>query len=163
MKRGAVPIFLLIVVVPLLVSCRSAVDSEGAATPSDDQYEQRFDWTPRQGYQHLCSVKKFAFGGVGFAGITSDGEFAFRAVMLSPKAAELFRDGCVQATDEGKLYALCGLRQIDKEAYDHYVTTFRLRTNYVRTQSGCVMRDKPMSMVVGEIVDGNYDSNFAEK
>ncbi len=160
MKRGAAFVFLFIAIVPLIFSCKNP---DWDSTSHNRGYEQSESWTPRDGYEHLCAIKKFAFGGVGYGGVTSYGELAFHAVLKSPKAAEIFRDACVQATDEGKLYALCGLRQTDREAYDHYVATFRTETKQVRTQSGCIVTDKPMSLVVQEIANGTYDSNFAEK
>jgi hypothetical protein len=163
MKRGAVLFFLFITIVPLLFSCQGIRDSDSWLASGNGEFEVKEAWTPREGYEHLCTVKKFAFGGVGYAGMTSEGEFAFRAVLKSPKAAEIFRDACLRATDEGKLYALCGLRQTDREAYDHYVAMFRVETRKVRTQSGCMWSEKPMDTVVQEIVNGSYDSHFAKK
>jgi hypothetical protein len=163
MKRGTVLVLLLIATVSLFVSCQSTRNSDRESASHDGGYEEKESWTPQEGYEHLCSTKKFAFGGVGYAGVTSSGEFAFRAVLKSPHAAELFRDACIRATDEGKLYALCGLRKTDPEAYDHYVAEFHMETESVQTQSGCVIQNESMSTAVQNILDGTYDSYFTKR
>ena len=46
--------------------------------------------TPQQAYEQLLSVRCFAFGGVGFAGVTSEGERAYRAIAGGTNALALF-------------------------------------------------------------------------
>src|SRR6266576_3343418 len=46
--------------------------------------------TPQQAYEQLLSVGCFAFGGVGYAGVTSDGEKAYRAIAGGTSALALF-------------------------------------------------------------------------
>src|SRR5215468_6557000 len=71
-------------------------------------------WSPREreGFQHLLVARRFSFGGVGIAGLTSTGESAFQAVLEGRNAAEIFKvilSPGTNVTEEGKLYALCGI------------------------------------------------------
>src|SRR2546427_821043 len=61
--------------------------------------------TPQQAYEQLRSIKCFAFGGVGYAGTTSKGEVAFRAVAASTNGLQLLTTTLTNGTVEAKLYA----------------------------------------------------------
>ena len=49
--------------------------------------------TPEHAYEQLLAVRCFAFGGVGYAGVTSGGEIAYRAIAGSTNAVALFLKG----------------------------------------------------------------------
>jgi len=146
--RSAIPVFLFLLVASCCVSCRSTSDP-------------RATWTSAEGYEYLIVSRRFALGGVGFAGATSTGEFAFRAVLRSRGAREVFKlvlSPGAQATEEGKLYALCGIRATDRAAFDRYAA-FVVSTNAeVTTQSGCIVSHERVADVVKQIADGAYDS-----
>jgi hypothetical protein len=65
----------------------------------------------------LASAKMFAFGGVGVAGITSEGERNLRAVLQQSDASQQLQSALAHATPAGKLYILVGLRRCDRPAY----------------------------------------------
>jgi hypothetical protein len=125
-------------------------------------------WTPREreGFQHLMAARRFSFGGVGIDGHTSTGEYAFRAVMQGRSAAEIFKvilsPGTV-VTEEGKLYALCGIRATDRVSFDKYATILVSTNIVVATQSGCVILHEKAEDVVKRIGDGAYDSHFSKR
>src|SRR5262249_39669481 len=76
----------------------------------------------------LAEVEEFAFGGVGVAGIESQGERFFRAVMDSNDALATFQKILGSGTAAAKLYALCGIRLLSEKdftaAAQPSVTTF---------------------------------------
>jgi hypothetical protein len=124
-------------------------------------HEPQNTWSGQEGYGHLIAAQRFSFGGVGYAGTTSTGEFGFRAVLRSHNAAELFKAAFSQATDEGKLYALCGIRVSDRSAFDSYATILSSTNSVVTTQSGCMIGHERIAAVVKRIADGHYDSQFS--
>jgi hypothetical protein len=87
-------------------------------------------------------ARRFALGGVGVAADTSTGEFAFRAALRSRNPRVVF--GLVlspgaQATEEGKLYALCGIRATDRASFGRYAAIVTSTNAEVITQSGCIV------------------------
>ncbi len=113
--------------------------------------------TPQQAYEQLLSVRVFAFGGVGYAGTTSEGERAFHAMLASPNAARLFRAALTNGTSEAQLYALCGLRRLERGAFDRHSARILAANPSVRTMSGCIQTDERASNVVARIGSGHYD------
>jgi hypothetical protein len=65
----------------------------------------------------LSKVERFAFGPTGYAGVTSEGEKDFRAVLGRSSALtdfeKLFAEGNIQA----KSYALVGIRKLSQNAF----------------------------------------------
>jgi hypothetical protein len=64
----------------------------------------------------LAAAKSFAFGGVGVAGLTSEGERNLRAVLDRPDASLQLQAALARATPAGELYILVGLRRCDRAA-----------------------------------------------
>src|ERR1041385_6065269 len=102
----------------------------------------------------MLDSKYFAFGGVGFVGTTSAGELGFRQVLDGPDAAARFKEAYAEATIEGKLYALCGLRATDRSSFDRRAVDLRSETNQVMTMSGCIGMRESIRTVVQRIVNG---------
>lgn len=105
----------------------------------------------------LATIHDFAFGGVGFAGTTSEGEAAFGEVM-GRKTAEadfvaLLDSGNVQA----RCYALVGLRLLNPAAFSTKVKRFEKDKTAVSTMAGCMIAQQPMVSVVANISAGRYD------
>jgi len=105
----------------------------------------------------LLNIKCFAFGGVGYAGTTSKGELAFRSVLASSNALELFETILSKGTDEAKLYALCGIRSLHRESFDAAAKKLRAADPKVNTMSGCLATEEKASAVIRRIADGAYD------
>jgi len=143
------PSFLLLLLAGLsCVSCKSTRDP-------------RESWTAGEGYKYLIVARRFALGGVGVAGQTSTGEFAFQAVLKDRNAAHLFKAVFLQGTEEGKLYALCGVRVKDRSAFDGYASPVVSTNAEVTTQSGCTVRHEKATDVVKRIREGFYDWHIA--
>ena len=62
----------------------------------------------------LAAAKLFAFGGVGAAGIMSQGERNLRTVLGQSDASQQLQAALGHATPAGKLYILVGLRRCDR-------------------------------------------------
>ena len=66
----------------------------------------------------LAAAKSLAFGGVGVAGLMSEGERNLRAVLERPDASQQLQAALAHATPAGKLYILVGLRRCDRAAFE---------------------------------------------
>lgn len=112
----------------------------------------------------LGHAKLFAFGGIGVAGTKSEGEKLFERVMASPDALTHFRSVLKSGTSEGRLYALCGLRALDKAAFTDSASSMKSDTKTtVQTAAGCMISHQLVSSVVSNIEKGNYDHYLSKK
>jgi len=116
--------------------------------------------TPQQAYEQLLSVRCFAFGGVGFAGVTSEGEKAYRAIAAGTNALALFSAALTNGNAQAKLYVLCGIRQLAPLTFDAHAKSLLIANPEVETVSGCLMRREFATNVVARIASGTYDVYF---
>jgi hypothetical protein len=108
-------------------------------------------------YKELLKVEYFAFGGVGFAGQTSDGENAFRMILSSSKAKKYFELVLSKNNMPAKLYALCGLRELDTSLFLQKVKDYSDTTVQVSTMHGCIRDNERFTDIVQAIRTGFYD------
>jgi len=123
-------------------------------------------WTPGEGYEYLIVARRFSLGPVSFDARTSTGEFAFRAVLRGQNARQIFKlilSPGAQATEEGRLYALCGLRATDRAAFEEQATIMARNNPEVTTQSGCIVARGRAAEEIKRISEGAYDSYFAKR
>jgi hypothetical protein len=104
-------------------------------------------------YQVVKSARIFAIGGIGYAGVITDEETAFNALCKAPDAAEQFRRLLREATIEGQMYALLGLRQVGAPDYKAQADRYRKSTRKVNTGSGCEVGPDKVSYVVNQWID----------
>ena len=116
--------------------------------------------TPQQAYEQLLSVRYFAFGGVGYAGVTSEGEMAYRAIAAGTNALSLFSAALTNGNAQAKLYALCGIRQFEPSTFDALAKSLLSANPQVETLRGCIMRHEFATNVVARISSGAYDVYF---
>lgn len=107
--------------------------------------------------QDLRSVTCFAFGGVGIAGVTSEGELAFRAVLTGTNALPLFKSILTNGTTEAKLYALCGIRLLSSAEFDQLAAPLLSAAPIATTMSGCLVFHEPTPHLITRINRGFYD------
>jgi len=151
--RSIVPVLILFAAGFCCVSCRTT-------------HDPRATWTPFEGYEYLIVARRFALGSVGADGGTSTGEYAFRAVLRAQNAPEVFRavlSPGAQATEEGKLYALCGIRATDRSAFERYAVELVSTNAEVTTMRGCCVGSEKAADVVKQISDGVYDWHFTRR
>jgi len=86
-------------------------------------------------WQQVATAKYFAFGGIGFAGITTESEIGFRAILASGTAASDFRRLLKSGNPQGRCYALVGLRLTDRPAFEEEIDAFLKVQTPVETAS----------------------------
>ena len=119
--------------------------------------------TPQQAYKQLLSVRCFAFGGVGYAGVTSEGEKAYRAIAAGTNALALFSAALTNGNAQAKLYALCGIRQFAPRTFEAQSKSLLSANPQVETMSGCMVSNEFATNVVARIASGSYDVHFKKQ
>jgi hypothetical protein len=104
----------------------------------------------------LASVHDFAFGGIGAAGVISEGEIAFREVLKRPSAEKDFLELLSKGNAQGRCYALVGLRHLNPKAYAVRAERFTQDKTKVSTIGGCIVMVQPMSSVAATIGADRY-------
>ena len=110
----------------------------------------------------LRETTTFALGGVGFAGIMSEGERTLREILKEADAATRLESVLPNASAAGQLYALLGLRLRDRAAYQRALEKYRANDANVQTMRGCIMQRESFRKLVEQIERGDYDS-FLER
>jgi len=114
-------------------------------------------WADDKAVKTLAETPIFAFGGIGYAGITSQGENAFRNVLASDSAAADFLRVVKIGNPQAQCYGLIGLRLKDRAAYDEQVKHFVTSRKEVQTCAGCMMSKQLILSVVANIRNGAFD------
>jgi hypothetical protein len=105
----------------------------------------------------LQSVNSFAMGGVGYAGSMSAGEGALRQILKESDAVSRLEGMVPTATPAGKLYALLGLRKLDRAAYARALEICQRTDTKVETARGCIIGHESFRDLAKEIDRGEYD------
>jgi hypothetical protein len=105
----------------------------------------------------LAAAKSLAFGGVGVAGLMSEGERNLRAVLEQPDASQQLQAALAHATPAGKLYILVGLRGCDRAAYQKVFDSLGRPNDDVEVVRGCMISKEPFRQVLSQIQDGRFD------
>ena len=113
--------------------------------------------TPEHAYEQLLAVRCFAFGGVGYAGVTSGGEIAYRAIAGSTNAVALFSATLTNGNVQAKLYGLCGIREFAPGTFESLAEPLRIANPKVETMRGCVVHHEFGTNVISRISSGYYD------
>jgi len=107
--------------------------------------------------ERLCSVNVFAFGGIGVAGVMSDGEGAYRYIWTCPEASAIFTSVLEEGTPAAKLYALCGLRTLEPDLFSQHARKLSKENPVVTTLQGCIGDHKKAATIVRRIRRGRYE------
>lgn len=105
----------------------------------------------------LAEVEEFAFGGVGVAGIESQGEGFFRGELEQPNAVETFKKILAQGTSAAKLYALCGIRLLSEKDFDAAAAPLMKSNETVTTMRGCMVSKERVGELARQIGAGAFD------
>jgi hypothetical protein len=105
----------------------------------------------------LAAPKSFAFGGVGVAGLTSEGERNLRAVLGRPDASQRLQAALAHATPAGELYILVGLRRCDRAAYQKIFGSLAIPNEDVEVARGCMISREPFRQLLSQIQEGRFD------
>ncbi len=107
----------------------------------------------------LANTKFFAFGGIGRAGKTSDGEKDFRIVFAQARNVVLrqFEDLFASGSPEAKSYALVAIHALSPDRFEEQRKSLRDSSIKVTTMSGCIVEEKTLISVAKDIEIGYYD------
>src|SRR5207237_5947460 len=105
----------------------------------------------------LAAERSFAFGGVGVAGLMSEGERNLRAVLEQPDASQQLQAALAHATPAGELYILVGLRRCDRAAYQKIVGSVAIPNGDVEVARGCMISREPFPRLLSQIQGGRFD------
>ncbi len=105
----------------------------------------------------LAAAKSLAFGGVGVAGLMSEGERNLRAVLERPDASQQLQAALAHATPAGRLYILVGLRRCDRAAYQKVFDSLGRPNDDVEVVRGCMISKEPFRQVLSQVQDGRFD------
>jgi hypothetical protein len=103
------------------------------------------------------AAKSFAFGGIGVAGLMSEGERNLRAVLERPDASQQLQNAFSHATPADKLYILVGLRRCDRAAYQKVFDSLARPNDDVEVARGCMISREPFRQLLSEVQDGRFD------
>ena len=105
----------------------------------------------------LAAAKSLAFGGVGVAGLMSEGERNLRAVLERPDASQQLQAALAHATPAGTLYILVGLRRCDRAVYQKVFVSLARPSDDVEFVRGCMVSKEPFRQLLSQIQDGRFD------
>ena len=105
----------------------------------------------------LAAAKSLAFGGVGVAGLMSEGERNLRAVLARPDASQQLQATLARATPAGTLYILVGLRRCDRVAYQKVFDSMARPSDDVEVVRGCMISKEPFRQILSQVQDGRFD------
>jgi hypothetical protein len=105
----------------------------------------------------LAAAKSLAFGGVGVAGLMSEGERNLRAVLERPDASQQLQAALAHATPAGTLYILVGLHQCDRVAYQKVIDSVARCSDDVEVVRGCMISKEAFRQLLSQIQDGRFD------
>ena len=107
--------------------------------------------------RNLAAAKSFAFGGVGVAGLTSEGERNLRVALEQSDASQQLQAALAHATPAGTLYILVGLRRCDRAAYQKVFDSLGRPNDDVEVVRGCMISKEPFRQVLSQVQDGRFD------
>jgi hypothetical protein len=105
----------------------------------------------------LAAAKSLAFGGVGAAGLMSEGERNLRVVLERPDASRQLQAALARATPAGTLFILVGLRRCDRAAYQKVFDSLARSSEDVEVVRGCMISKDPFRQLLSQIQDGRFD------
>jgi hypothetical protein len=106
--------------------------------------------------ERLAKVDRFAFGGIGYAGITSQGEKDYKMVFSRGSAMADYERLLSIGNLQAKSYALVGIRALSPTRYKELSRSFRDSKEEVVIQIGCIEFREPLATVLKHIEARDY-------
>jgi len=104
----------------------------------------------------LCHVRMFAFGGVGFVGLITQGQKDYDAILSRASAESDFEKVFANGNRQAKAYALAALRKLDPEKFKSLSMALRSSKDEAETGGGCILMRRPLGELVKGIEAGAY-------
>jgi len=118
---------------------------------------QEQSMTDEEATKKLMKVDMFALGPVGFAATTSEGETCFDQLLKAKDAKARFTRVIKYGGMPGKLYALLAFKKLAPKEFPTLAQPFLKNNQKVQIMQGCIVSERPASLLAQEIVDGVYD------
>ena len=103
----------------------------------------------------LSKVEQFAFGPTGYAGVISEGEKDYKAVLASSTALPDFEKLLSEGNIQAKCYALVGIHKLNAARFKELVRSLDSKQT-VSTMEGCIIFRVPFTHVLKQIAAGKY-------
>ena len=104
----------------------------------------------------LSKVERFAFGPTGYAGVISNGEKDYKAILARNTALDdfekLFAEGNIQA----KCYALVGIHKLNPTRFKQLTQPLTESSETVSIMEGCIISHVPFAKIIKRIATGKY-------
>jgi hypothetical protein len=119
-------------------------------------FDKEIELSIDDAYQQLLKAQAFSIGPVGESNQISQAEQAYRRILRDPQAIALFK----KAFEEGrnpavKIYALCGLRQLDEKSYGDDSKILSESNPTISRIKGSVVWTEPAANLLQEIEKKN--------
>jgi hypothetical protein len=118
----------------------------------------RADDSVASAIKRLSTVERFAFGGVGYAGVTSKGEIDFKMILSQPQATALsaFEELYATGNPQGKSYALSGMKKLNPQRFKELLAALGTSTDEVEVMRGCIVSHEPLLDIAKQIERGKF-------
>ena len=117
----------------------------------------------QEAFNRLSKVERFAFGGTGIAGVTSQGELDFRILFEDENPKRIFQYLFNKGNLQAKFYALVALNQIDEIAFFELSKEVVQSGGTLTVMNGCIVMAVPVEKEVERIHNGDYSFYFSEE
>jgi hypothetical protein len=104
----------------------------------------------------IAKVDLFAFGGIGFTGVISQGEKDYRSILSRASAEADFERIFAVGSPEAKCYALVALRKLNSQRFTALISRLRSSKRAVATAHGCNMMNERLAALSERIRAGDY-------
>jgi hypothetical protein len=115
-----------------------------AGEPSDSTFER------------ITKVDRFAFGGIGYGRITSQGEKDYKVILSRPSAIADFERLLSVGNPQAKAYALVGIRALNPSRFQELSPSLQDSKEKVVTQRGCLGYTESLGTLVKSIEAVDY-------
>jgi hypothetical protein len=107
-------------------------------------------------FERLAKVDRFAFGGIGYAGVISQGEKDYKVIFSRPSAMADFERLLLVGNSQAKGYALVGIRALGPSRFKELSHSMRDSKEGLLTDKGCIVSHEPLGVVLNRIEAGEY-------
>jgi hypothetical protein len=111
----------------------------------------------------LAKVEIFAFGPVGYAGVTSLGEKDYQLIVSRPSAVADFERLLSVGNAQGKSYALVGIHALNPNHFKELSSSLRDSKVDVTIENGCIVSHESLSSVLKRVEAGEYAKEKSRK
>lgn len=108
-------------------------------------------------FKRLQKSQDFLIGRIGINGAVPREEISLCKLIRSDNASAVLKELYSTGTPSGKLYALLGLRFVNKSKYKELLPHIKKQNGVVETQAGCIVLHSTIQNIASSIETGDYD------